>query len=120
MGIIASSLCAIISSSISCGDSSLSEYFKKVCSFNQNEEIYYFDSYYLYFKKLASELLGLRIILVIIKSLLYYGHNYYVFMIFKQLSLIYYLCMRIFDSLLLDILVFINDLINNNIQGVYL
>ena len=37
-----------------------------------------------------------------------------------MLSPIYYVCMRIFDSLILDILVFINDLINSNIQGIYL
>ena len=120
IGIFGSSICAIISSFVPCGDNTLSESTKDMCSYNDNEEIYYFDSYRLYFKNFASEFLGLRIFLLIIQSLLYYGSNYYIYVIYKILSPIYHICMKIFNYLILDVLVFINDVINNNIQDIEL
>ena len=120
IGIITSSICAIISSFVPCGDSSISDFSKNICSYNENEEIYYFDSYNLYFKELATDFFALRVVLVLFQSLLYYGSNYYILVIYKTFSPIYHICMKILNYLILDILAFINDLINNNIQGIYL
>ena len=113
LGTITSTICALITSFVPCGDNTLSEFVKNICSYNEKEEIYYFDSYNIYFKNVSSEFLGLRIILIIIQALLYYGSNYYIYTIYKWLGPIYHICMKIFNYLILDILAFINDLINN-------
>ena len=86
LGTITSSICALITSFVSCGDNTLSEFVKNICSYNEKEEIYYFDSYNIYFKNVSSEFLGLRIILIIIQALLYYGSNYYIYTIYKWLG----------------------------------
>ena len=40
------------------------------------------------------------------------------FMLYKKLSPIYYLCMHRFDFLIITILAFLNNLINKHIEGV--
>ena len=115
-GVTASSICGIISTFVPCGDNTLPELFKIVCSYKDNEENYYFDSYIIYFKDLASEFLGLRIIFTIIKSILYYAGIFYVYVIYKKLSPIYHICLFRLNNLVLGILLFINDLMNQNIK----
>ena len=117
-GIIASSICVLISTYIPCGDNTIPELSKIVCNFKDDEENYYFDSYIIYFKNLASQFLGLRIILIIIRCLLYCAVTYYVYAIYKKLSPIYHICMTRLTHLILNILVFINDLINKDINEI--
>ena len=86
-GIISSSICALISSFFPCGNNTIPELSKIVCNIKDDEENYYFDNYIIYFKNLASEFLGLRIIFIIIQSLLYCVGTYYVYAIYKKLYL---------------------------------
>ena len=113
-GIISTFICLIISTYVPCGDNSIPQLSKNVCSFEDNEEIYYFDSYILYFKELISENFGYRLILIISESILYYASNYYIYVIYKKLSPIYHICMKRLGFLILDILVFINDIKNKD------
>ena len=115
-GLIASSICAVISTFYSCGDNTIPELLKIVCSTKDKEDIYYFDNYIIYFRELASEFLELRIILIIIKTIIYYAYIYYIYVIYKKLSPIYNICLYRFNNLIIDILLLINDLFNNNIQ----
>ena len=118
-GIIASSICAIISTYVPCGDNTIPEFSKIVCSYKDDNNIYYFDSYSIYFKKLSSEFFGVKILFIIIGSILYYASNYYIYVIYKRLSPIYHICMNRLNVLILTILGFINDLINNdNLQKI--
>ena len=117
-GLILSSICAIISSYVPCGDDNIPELSKIICTYQDDNGTYFFDSYSLFFKDLASDYLGLRLILIIIQSILYYASNYYIYVIYKKLSPIYHICMKRLDFVVLDILLFINDLINNNIQDI--
>ena len=117
-GLVLSSICGIISSSIPCGDDTISELAKIICSYKDDNGTYYFSSYNLYFKELTSKYLAPRIILIIIHSLLYYISNYYVYVIYKKLSPIYHICIFRFDNLILNILNFINRLINDDIQSI--
>ena len=117
-GLILSSICGIISSSIPCGDDTISELAKIICTYKDDNGTYYFSSYNLYFKELTSKYLAPRIILIIIHSLLYYVSNYYVYVIYKKLSPIYHICIFRFDNLILNILNFINRLINDDIQSI--
>ena len=115
-GFLTSTLCAVLSSFIPCGDNSLNDFFKTVCAY-EDKDIYYFDNYKIFFKELAKSYLGLRIFLLIFQCGLYYSSNYYIYVIYKKLSPIYHICMKRFNYLILDSLVFINDLVNQNIQG---
>ena len=117
-GTIASSICAIISSYVPCGDNTIPELSKSFCDYNENKEIYYFDSYNIYFKNLASNFLGFRLIFLIIQIVLYYCRNYFIYVIYKKLSPTYHICTKIFNYLIIDILVFINDLINDKIKRI--
>ena len=117
-GIVASSTCAILSSYVPCGNDTIPDLSKMVCDYNENEEIYYFESYSIYFKDLASNFLGVRLILLIIQCILYYASNYYIYVIYKKLSPIYHICTKIFNYLIIDTLVFINNLINKKLHGI--
>ena len=113
-GIISTFICLIVSTYVPCGDNTIPQLSKIICSFEDNEEIYYFDSYILYFKELISENFGYRLILIISESILYYASNYYIYVIYKKLSPIYHICMKRLGFLILDILVFINDIKNKD------
>ena len=116
-GLITSSIFAILSSYIPCGDNTLSELSKIVCNYKDDAEIYYFSSYSSFFEKFSSSYLGLRIILLIIQSLLYYTSNYYIYVIYKKLNPIYHICMKRLNFLIIDILGFFNYLANKEIQS---
>ena len=117
-GLITCSICGIISTFVPCGDNTIPDLSKIVCSMKNGEEKYYFDSYIIYFQKLLSDFFGLRLILVILKSILLYGVTYYCYIIFKKLSPICYICMYRLNNLIIDILLFINDSINKNIKKI--
>ena len=117
-GLITCSICGIISTFVPCGDNTIPDLSKIVCSMKDDEEKYYFDSYIIYFQNLLSDFFGLRLILVILKSVLLYGVTYYCYVIFKKLSPIYYICMYRLNNLIIDILLFINDSINKNIKKI--
>ena len=106
-GFIASSICAIVSSSVPCGDDTLSEVSKIVCGFKDDNGNYYICNYSLFFKEFSSKNLGLRISIKIIQNITYYACTNYVYIIYKKLSPIYYICMYRFDDLIFYILFFI-------------
>ena len=117
-GIILSSICIIISTFVPCGDNNLPEFSKEICNYKDENNNYYFDSYILYFKELAKEYLGLKIFLVILYTILMYGSYYYCYAIYKVLNPIYHICMYRFNFLIVEILKFINDLVNDKIEGI--
>jgi len=110
-GFIASTICALISSYVPCGDDTLSELSKMVCSFKDDNGIYYICNYSLFLEKLSSENLGLRIGIKIIQNTTYYACTYFVYVIYKKLSPIYYICMYRFNDLIFYIGYFIYILI---------
>ena len=116
-GVIISSVCAIISTYIPCGDETLPELSKEnICNFkDENEGLYYFDSYTIYFKQFTSEFFEVKLILKILESILFYASNYYIIVIYKVLSPIYHICMKKLNSIIIDILFLTNNLINNKI-----
>ena len=116
-GIITSSVCATISTYIPCGDETLPELSKEnICNYkDENEGLYYFDSYIIFFKQFASEYFDVRLTLKIIQSILFYASNYYIIVIYKVLSPIYHICMKKLNSIIIDILFLMNNLINNKI-----
>ena len=117
-GFIVNLICIILSTYIPCGDNSLPELWKIVCQFNINEEVYYFDSYIIFFKEFASNYLGLRILFKIIDTILYYIYNYYRLVVYKTLNPIYHICMRRLCETIFTVLDLINYLVNNdNIQS---
>ena len=117
-GFVVTFICILLSTYIPCGDNSLPELWKIVCQFNINEEVYYFDSYIIFFKEFASDYLGLRIIFKIIDTILYYIYNYYSLVIYKKLNPIYHICMRRLCETIFTVLDLINYLVNNdNIQS---
>ena len=118
IGFITSIICAIISSYAPCGDTTLPEFSKKICNYNDDNDIYYFSCYKLYFKDLTSDYFGLRIILMIAQTGLYFFSNYYIYAIYKTLSPIYHICMKRLDYLFLNILAFIEDLISKKNDGI--
>ena len=65
-------------------------------------------------KELSTELLGVKLLFIIIQSILYYASTYYSYVIYKKLSPIYHICMYRFNYLILDILGLINEMINND------
>ena len=87
-GFIASSICAIISSFVSCGDDTLPELSKIVCSYHDDNGNYYICNYSLFFKELSSENLGLTLFLIIIRNIFYYACTYFIYVIYKKLSMI--------------------------------
>ena len=113
-GTLTTFICAILSTYIPCGDNSLPELSKIVCSYTENEEIYYFDSYKIFFNEFSSNYLGIRIILEMIDTILYYTYNYFIYVIYKKLNPIYHICMRRLAETILTFLKFINYLINND------
>ena len=117
-GIIMTSICTFISTYISCGDNTLPELSKIICQYKDDNENYYFDSYIIYFKELAKEYLGWKLLMIIIKCILYYSSTYYSYVIFKKLTPVYYICMYRLTFLILFILAFINALANDKIQDI--
>ena len=118
-GFIITSIGAIISSSIPCGDDTIPELSKKVCDYVENNNTYYFDSYKIFFTTLyEDQYFSSKVILLIIKSILYFSYTYYIYVIYQQLSPVYYICMHRFDALLVTVLAFINKLANNDIEGI--
>ena len=119
-GIIISSICALISTFVPCGDESLPELSKTICNYKGDDGKYHFDSYIIHFKEFAVEFFGVKITLKIIQAILFYGSNYYIIVIYKKLSPIYHICMRKLNSLIIGILRLLNDLINKKIKGIQL
>ena len=68
-GLITSSICALISSYVPCGDDSIPELSKTVCNFKENNKTYYFDNFNVYFETFSNEYLGLRIFFMILRSI---------------------------------------------------
>ena len=66
-GLFSSFICAIISTYASCATENSSEYIKNLCIFSDDNEVYYYDSYILYFKELSSKYLTERIFIIIIR-----------------------------------------------------
>ena len=58
IGFTGSLICTLISTFVPCGDNTIPELSKTVCTFKDNDDIYFFDNYSLYFKELSTELLG--------------------------------------------------------------
>ena len=118
IGLITTSICALITTFVPCGEeNTIPELSKKVCELSDNNT-YYFDSYRIYYNNLYAEYFGSRLILLIIKSILNFHVAYFIYVIYKKLSPIYYLCMHRFDFLIITILAFLNNLINKHIEGV--
>ena len=113
-GALSTFFCAILASYVPCGDNSLPEFSKIVCSYVDDDEIYYIDSYKIFFKEFASDYLSLRIVLKIIDIILYYISNYYIYVIYKILSPIYHIYMKRLNSLIFNILELINYSINDD------
>ena len=118
IGLITTSICALITTFIPCGEEdTIPELSKRACSVNDNNT-YYFDSYKIFYKNLYAEYFGSRLILLIIKSILNFHVSYFIYVIYKKLSPIYYICMHRFDVLIINILAFLNNLINKHIEGI--
>ena len=116
-GIFGFTMCfigAIISTFVPCGDNTIPELSKIVCEIKENNTTYYFDSYTLYFEELFSNNFSRKFILLIIKSILNYAIIYFIYIIFQKLSPIYYICMHRLCNLIITLLTFINDLINDD------
>ena len=114
IGFISSTICALISSLVPCGDDTIPELSKIVCSFQDDNGIYYICNYSLFFKEFSSENLGLRIIIKIFQNILYYACTYFIYVIYKKLSPIYYICMYRFNDLIFSIGFFIYYLIKDD------
>ena len=117
-GLIITGIGALLSSLIPCGDDNLPELSKKVCDYVDNNQNYYFDSYKIFFNTLYSEYFASKLILLFVKSILIFGSTYYIYAIYQKLSPIYYICMHRLDALIVTVLAFINQLINNKIEGI--
>ena len=117
-GIILASICIIISTYAPCGDETLPELSKIICSVKDENENYYLTSYIISFKNFSKEYLGLRIFFLVIYSILIYIGVYYSYVVYKILSPIYQICMFRLNLLILTILDFINDLTNDKIEGI--
>ena len=112
-GFFATIIGALISTFVRCGDNTLPGLSKKVCRYSKNNNTeYYFDSYDMYHEKLSSKYYTARIFFLIIRSILNFASTYYIFVIYKKLSPVYYICMHRLNVLILNILWFINSLIN--------
>ena len=123
-GVITTFIGAIISTYAPCGNNTLPELSKRVCNYedlkDNNETIYYFDSYKVFFEKFSQDYLGARIIISIFRSIFNFGSTFYIYIIYKKLSPIYYICLHRFNVLILKVLIFFNDLINNEIDSIYM
>ena len=120
-GVIASLIGALISTFVSCGDNTIPELSKKICAYSKNNHTsYYFDSYNIYHEKISSKYFTAKIFFVIFRSALNFASTHYIFVIYKNLSPIYYICMHRLNVLILNILWFMNSLINNDkIDNIY-
>ena len=119
-GFISTLIGALISTLVPCGDDTLPELSKKICSITENNlTSYYFDSYSIYHEKLSSKYFTAKIFIIIIRSALNFASTQYIFAIYKNLSPIYYICMNRLNVLILIILWFINSLINNDNSDTY-
>ena len=119
-GFISTLIGALISTLVPCGDDTLPELSKKICSITENNlTSYYFDSYSIYHEKLSSKYFTAKIFIIIIRSALNFASTQYIFAIYKNLSPIYYICMNRLNVLILNILWFINSLINNDNSDTY-
>ena len=113
-GIIITSIFVIITTYVPCGNDTVSDLVQIICDYDEDKNAYYFASYSIYFKKFASDYLGLRIIIEIIHCLIYYLSIYYCYVIYQLLNPINQICMYYCHSLIIKILFIINDLINND------
>jgi hypothetical protein len=122
-GLITNFFGCIISTYVPCGDNALPELSKRICRFNENNQtIYYFDSYILYFEQFANEYWKERIVIIIFKTAFNFACFYNIYVIFKKLSPIYYLCFHRFNVLILNILTLLNKVINDrdNIDSIFI
>ena len=76
-GLITSSICAIITSYVPCGDNTISKLSKTVCNYKENNTTYYFDSYNVFFEKLSDKYLGLRVFFIILRSIFNYAGTFF-------------------------------------------
>ena len=120
LGLIFSSIGAVISTYVPCGDETIPKLSKTVCDYKENNQTYYFDNYNIFFLNLYHKQFGIKLFLLIIKCSLNFFSVYYMFAIFKILNPIYYMFAYRFNSLILTILGFINFLINEDYQLIYL
>ena len=115
-GLIISSIGALTSNYVPCGDvNNISELSKTVCWFEENNQCY-FDNYKKFFENLYSEQFNLKLILLIIRYILNCIITYSIYAIFKNLSPVYYICSMRFNIFILVILDFFNYLINDDIN----
>ena len=118
-GLIISSIGALASNYVPCGDeNNISELSKTVCWFKENNQTYYFDNYNKFFENLYSEQFSLKLILLIIRYVLNCIITYSIYAIFKNLSPIYYICSMRFNIFIILILDFFNYLINDDINNI--
>ena len=113
-GFISSTICAIISSLVPCGDDTIPELSKIICSFKNDKGNYYICNYGLFFKEFTKENLGLRLTIKIFQNILYYACTYFIYVIYKKLSPIYYICSYRFNDLIFSIGYFVYDLVKDN------
>ena len=119
-GFIATLIIVLISTLVPCGDDTLPELSKKICAYSENNHTsYYLDSYIIFHKEFSSKYYTARIFILIIRSVVFYTSTHYIFVIYKKLSPIYYICMNRLNVLILNILLFINSLINKDNSDTY-
>ena len=119
VGLLLSSICAVLSSCYPCGDETIPEISKDFCGYKDDNGNYYFSNYNLYFKDLTSENFVKNLIFTIITCILNYFGSYYIYAVYKELSPVYYICTNRFVNPILSIYYFINDYIkNDNIQNI--
>ena len=117
-GLLATLIGAITSTYVSCGDETLPELSKKLCPYSlNNQTIFYFDNYSIYYGKLSKYFFAARIVFLILQKILNYASTYYTYEIFKKLSPIYFICTNRLNVLTLNILWFFSDLINKGTLG---
>ena len=103
-GFIASSICAIVSSFVPCGDdNNMTEFSQIICIYKDNNGKYYFCNYSLYIKELSSKKLSLRVTIGIIYMILNYVGTYNIYVIYKKLNPIYYICAKRLDGLFISV-----------------
>jgi len=118
-GLILSSICAIITSKVPCGDDTLPELSKYFCGYQDDNGNYYFARYSSFFKELTSENFVKNLIFTFITCILNYCVDYYVYAIYKKLSPVYYICSNRFLIPIVSIYEFIYNYIkNDNIQTI--
>jgi hypothetical protein len=121
-GVISTFIGAMISTFIPCGDNTLSKLSKKVCNYHENNQtIYYFDSYNIYYEKVLKNNLTGKIFMIISRAIINFGSTYFIYVIYKKLNPLYYICLHRLNVLILNILGFIKYVTNGeDIDKIYI